>query len=558
MEQQRRVLRLRHWAAAWVAGHVLLTGVATAAGSNDSFAALSKYIEQARQDWKVPGVAVGVIRDGEVVYVRGFGAREAGKEPRVDQHSLFQIGSLTKAFTATALGLLVDEGKLRWDDPVVKYVPTFRVADPWLTRNITVRDVVGHRTGLEGGTHTIVPTDSARLLNDTSRLVSKVPFRDAVLYSNTMYDVAGQVVAAVSGMSWDEFVRRRLFVPLQMGESSPDVVAAGIWKREQLAPSMYGRAPAGRASVDDVPNANVAMPHWLTDQGSRALPWQILLTNGGGASGSIVSNLQDLLRWTRFNLGDGRDANGTELLRTETLREVQTPQLFVRDAPSASFDIKWRAVEQLDPSAARRAYPPAYALGWFVNSYRGHRYVNHGGALLGGMSSIAFIPEKRMAVVVLANSYGYGGRGLLNDSIALRAFDEMLGVEPHDWSAEFLRTMQASEQDKQAANQQLQRSRLKHAPPSLPLSAYVGEYENEAFGKIRVEQAGKELLLQLPGVFSWRLQPWHHDTFRLQVGNDGVELMQFFMNFQVDARGRVSSVDPGWALFGGAFKPVAQ
>ncbi|MBL8271157.1 serine hydrolase [Steroidobacter sp.] len=556
--KQRWMLRLRLWAAAWGAGQVGLAGSAMAASSDDSFAALSEYIEQARQDWKVPGVAVGVIRDGEVVYVRGFGAREVGKEPRVDAHTLFQIGSLTKAFTATALGLLVDEGKLSWDDPVVKHVPSFRVADPWLTQNITVRDVVGHRTGLEGGTHTIVPTDSARLLHDTSRLTSRVPFRDAVLYSNTMYDVAGQVVAAVAGMSWDEFVRRRLFVPLQMSESSPDVVAAGIWPRERLAPTMYGRAPAGRASLDDVPKANVAMPHWLTEQGSRALPWQILLTNGGGASGSIVSNLQDLLQWTRFNLGEGRDASGSALIRAATLREVQTPQLFIRDAPSASFEIQWSAVERLDPEAARRAYPPAYALGWFVNSYRGYRYVDHGGALLGGTSSIAFMPERRMAVVVLANSYGYGGRGMLNDAITLRAFDQMLGVESHDWSADFLRTMQAGERERQAADQQLQRSRLKNAPHSLPLSAYVGEYENDAFGKIRVEQTGKELTLQLPGVFSWRLQHWHHDTFRLQVGNDGLELMQFFLNFQVDARGRVSSFDPGWVLLGGAFKPVAK
>lgn len=540
----------------WVGGLAAITPAG--ADANGEFTALEKYVEQARKDWQVPGVAVGVIRAGEVVYAGGFGVREAGKTLPVDAHTLFQIGSLTKAFTATALALLVDEGKLGWDDPVIEHLPAFRVADPWLTRNITIRDLVGHRTGLEGGTHTIVPTDSARLLHDASVLSSRTPFRDAVLYSNTMYDVAGQVVAAVSGMSWDEFVQRRIFAPLRMGESSPDVVAANIWDRAQLAPTMYGQAPAGRASIDDVPRANVAMPHWLTGQGNRPLPWQVLLAHGGGASGSIVSNLHDLLAWTRFNLGEGRDAGGAPLLRAETLRELHTPQIFVRRPPSAAFEITWGAVRQVDPNGAAPAAPPAYALGWFVNSYRGHQYINHGGALLGGMSQVAFIPERRMAVVVLANSYGYGGRGLLNSAVALRAFDMLLGVEPHDWSSDLLRAIQASEQARIAADQQLQRSRLKNAPPSLPLAAYVGDYENDSLGTLRVERVGDELALQLPGVFNWRLQHWHHDTFRLQVATGGVELMRFFATFQVDAGGRITSFDPGWVLMGGPFKSVAR
>ncbi|WP_129775547.1 serine hydrolase [Peristeroidobacter soli] len=556
MNSQQWMKRLRLGAAAVLAGHAFLIASAQASEAGASLAALDRYIEQARQDWQVPGVAVGVIRDGEVVYAKGFGAREIGKEPRVDAHTLFQIGSLTKAFTATALGILVDEGRLGWDDPVVEHLPAFRVADPWLTQNITVRDLVGHRTGLEGGTHTIVPTDAQRLLRDVSRLSSRIPFRDSVLYSNTMYDVAGQVVAAVSGMSWGEFVQQRILTPLQLRETRADVVAADIWSRDRLAPSMYGQAPAGRASIDDVPTANVAMPHWLTEQGSRPLPWQVLSTGGIGASGSMVSNLQDLLEWTRFNMGSGTGANATPLLRADTLRELHTPQIFVHDAPSASFDITSRAVRLVESDSEHAVYPPAYALGWFVNSYRGHRIINHGGALLGGMSRIDILPERRMAVVVLANSYGYGGRGLFNTAIALRALDEMLGAPPHDWSADFLRTMQSGEQARQASERQLQRSRLPKAPPSLPMSAYAGDYQNAAFGKIRVERVGNDLTLQLPGVFSWRLQHWHHDTFRLQVATSGAELMQFFATFQVDARGRVSSLDPGWVLLGGAFKPV--
>lgn len=548
---------LRQAAVAMTAS-LLFAGTSIAAPEGDAFASLESYVEQARQDWQVPGVAVGVIREGKVVYAKGFGVREAGKAPRVDAHSLFQIGSLTKAFTATALALLVDEGKLGWDDPVIEHLPAFRVADPWLTRNITIRDLVAHRTGLEGGTHTIVPTDPARLLRDASRLTSYVPFRDSVLYSNVMFEVAGLVVAAVSGMSWDDFVAQRIFAPLRMTESSPDVLAANIWDRAHLAPTMYGEAPAGRASIDDVPLADVTMPHWLNGQGNHPLPWQILLTNGGGASGAVVSNLQDLLRWAQFNLGDGRDAGGARLLRPDTLNELHTAQNFVRRSPSAAFEVAWRTARQLIPDSEPLAYRPAYAMGWFVNSYRGLRFINHGGALLGGMSLIALIPERNMAVVVLANGYGYGGRGLLNYAIALRAFDQFLGVKAHDWSGDFLQTLQGAERDRQVMEQRLQQSRLKDAPPSLPLDAYAGEYENEAFGTVKVERAGNGLALRLPGVFAWPLQHWHNDVFRLQVTTSGVELMQFFATFQVDARGKVGSFDPGWVLMGGPFKPAAR
>ncbi|MBL8268823.1 serine hydrolase [Steroidobacter sp.] len=534
---------------------------ATVAVADDqqSFAALDRYIEQARQDWQIPGAAIGVIRNGEVIYVKGFGEREAGKAARVDEHSLFQIGSLTKAFTAAAVGLLVDEGKLAWDDPVVKHLPTFMVADPWLTRNITVRDLIAHRTGLEGGTHVMKPGDPARRMKEVSTMTSNIPFRSSVLYSNSMYDVAGQVIAAVSGMSWDDFIAQRLLAPLQLRESSPDVVAARIWDSKYLAPSMYGQAPAIRASIDNAPQANVTMPHWLTKDGNKPLPWQILLPGGGGASGSMVSNLHDLLTWTRFNMGDGRTANGTPLLREQTLRELHTAQIFVDRPSSASSEITWRTVRQAVPGNDAVSYRPAYALGWFVNTYRGYRYINHGGALLGAMSTIAFLPERQLAVVVLTNSYGTGGRGLFNPAVTLRVVDEFLGVEPRNWSADLRRTFDAYDpMAKQDRERQLQSARPKKQPPSLPLASYGGEYESEAFGKVEVVRSGDRLALRLPGVFEWPLEHWHRDTFRMHVTSGGVELMDFLATFQVDPLGRITSFDPGWVLFGGAMKPVKK
>lgn len=518
-----------------------------------SLAPLGPYIEQAIQDWRVPGVAVGVIHGGEVIWSKGYGAREAGKAPRVDAHTRFQVGSLSKALTAAAIAVLVDEGKLRWDDAVIDHLPAFRVADPWLTRQITIRDVVSGRTGVEGGVSALVPMDTRAVMRSAMHLQSQSGFRDSLLYSNVMYDVASEVVAAVSGLSWAEFVQRRIFAPLRMGESSPSAETAGIWDAAEMAPSMYGQAAARAVSIDDAPQANVAMPHWQTPRGPRALPWQIDKPGGGG-SGSVVSSLGDLLKWVRFNLGDGRDADSRVLLQRQTIEQLHTPQIFVRKPPSNSFTMVRAAVDAVSPGDR----PAAYAMGWFVQGYRGHTLVNHGGALLGGSSLIAMLPERNMAVVVMANSYGRDGQGLMNWVIALRALDMMLGVEAHDWSADMLQEVQHRESEASAAEMRAQQSRLEGTHPSLPLARYAGEYQNTQFGHIRVDVKGRELVLQLPGVFEWRLEHWHNDTFRLHVSTSGVELMRFFVTFDVGPGGKVRSFDAGWLVFGGPFLPSAD
>lgn len=510
--------------------------------------ALDAYIEQARREWQVPGLAVGVVQDDAVVFAKGYGVREAGKSPPLDTRSLFEIGSLTKAMTAAALALLVDAGRIGWDDRVTRYLPAFRLADPWITSEVTVRDLVANRVGFEGGTEVVVPMTGRQLLQATPSLRQGMPFRESMLYSNSLYNVAGELVAAVSGMSWAQFVEQRLFRPLRMQTSFATVDTANLWKAEHLAPSMYGQAPAGRAGIEDALHSNVAMPHWHTKQGVRALPWQISL-RGGAAAGSAVSNLDDLLRWTRWHLSTDQ-----QLLRPATLRELHAPQALIRQSPSSSFSAIWDAVARVSPGSR----PPAYALGWFYNDFRGYGYLNHGGALLGAMSLIAMIPERRIGVVVLANSYGVGGHGLLNAAVAMRIFDALLGVPAHDWSADLMPVAEQSEHEDRQAEAELQLTRLRRVPPSLPLNGYVGEYENAQIGRVRVERSGKGLSLRLPGAFDWRLEHWQGDMFRLHVTTAGAELMQFFVTFRIDSRGQVASLDPGWLLLGETLQPVPR
>lgn len=513
-----------------------------------SVAALDGYIERALRDWQVPGAAVGVIKDDTVIFAKGYGVREIGRAARVDTGSLFEIGSLTKAMTAAALAVLVDEGRLRWDDRVVDYLPQFRLADPWVSAHVTVRDLLAHRVGFEGGTEVLVPMSSREVLRASTSLRQFAPFRDTILYSNALYDIAGELVTAVSGMSWAQFVEQRLFKPLQMSDSHASVDTARLWKPEHLAPSMYGQAPAGHASIVDALHPNVTMPHWHTPQGARPVPWQISL-RGGAAAGSAVANLDDLLRWTRFQLSDGRG-----VLRPATLKELQAAQILIRgDSPSSSFDTTWNAVAEVSPSRE----PATYALGWFRNSFRGHTYLDHGGALLGAMSAIAMIPDQRIGVVVLANSYGRGGSGLFNTAVALRIIDVLLQAPPHDWNAVFLREEREQESREFQAEARLQAARLKDLPMSLPLARYAGEYRNAQGIRVQVEQAaGSELLLRLPGAFTWRLEHWQGDMFRMHVSTAGVDLMQFFATFHVGADGRISSFDPGWILLGDSFVPA--
>ena len=517
-------------------------------GADTRLAGLGEYIERVRQEWQVPGVAVGVIADGKVVYARGFGSREIGKAAAVDERTLFEIGSLTKAFTATALALLVEEGRIGWDDPVVRHLPSFRLSNPAVANLATIRDLVAHRTGYEGGMAAVRPMTAADILREADRLQPIVPFRDEVLYSNSMYSIAGEVVAAVSGMSWAEFVQRRLLSPLGMAASGASVDLMNLWDTAHLAPSMYGQAPAGRAGIEDAPGKDVAMPHYHTTDGVRALPWQISL-KGGDAAGSMVSNLEGMLAWTSFNLGNGTSAAGGKLLQPATLEELHRPQHIIRHAVSRSHEALATLFARVSPSSE----PDAYAMGWFSQSYRGQRFLSHGGALLGGMSLIAMLPERDIGVVVLANSYGKDGNGLFNDAVAMHVLDALLGEKPYDWNGELAKFAAARDAQEHASDVALQKARLRGTRPSLPLDRYVGEYENAQFGKVRIERSAKGLRLRLPGVLDWPLEHWHNDTFRMQISTSGVPIFPVFTHFEIDPSGRITSFDPGWVLLGDAF-----
>lgn len=515
----------------------LLCVGSTAVAAANALSGLDRYVEQALVDWQVPGAAIGVVQDGKVIYARGFGRRQVDAEPRVDEQTLFQIGSMTKAFTAAAVGLLVDEGRLKWDDRVIDHLPWFQLSDGWLTQHVTIRDLLAHRTGIESTMMVVTLLDAKEVVRRARYVEPTAEFRHQYLYSNLMYGVAGQVIEAVSGQSWQDFVERRLLRPLGMRASGTSPYQ--FWDRSYVAPSFHGVPSAGRVvNATSARIDNVAMPHWLTADGVRVIPWQSY--DNAAAGGAIVSNLTDMLQWLRVQLEGGR-LNGIKVLRPETVAEMHAPQMLIMN-PS---DPIWTAVQRVSPATGR----PSYALGWFHNNYRGYDYISHSGGILGFPAFGAMLPERRVGVIVLANSFGRGNLAAFNRLISFRVFDALLGQPEHDWSADLLRVVAQREREAEVAARNQDDQRLKNTSPSLPLNGYVGEYRNAEVGRVRIELEEGQLVLRVPGAFLGRLEHWQVDTFRM-IWTGGMEGNKSFASFKIDPRGRAVSLDAG-RLFGG-------
>lgn len=427
---------------------------------------------RAMQEFHVSGMAVAIVKDGKVVVAKGFGQRQIGLPAAVDGNTLFGIASNTKAFTTAALAMLVDEGKLDWDDPVVKHLPAFAMWDPSVTRELTIRDLVAHRSGLGLGEGDLLwwpHTDYSReeIVRRLRFLKPVASFRSRYAYDNVLYVVAGQVVAAVSGMSWDDFVRDRILVPLGMTSTRTSIT----------------RVPAG---------ANLAMPHVVID--GHLLQTAYLPIDNVAPCGAMVSSANDMAAWMIAQLDRGayRDADGKghRLFSERQSREMWSPQAVVsskEQSPSES------AVE-------------AYGLGWGLRDYRGHLTVSHTGGLLGMTSRVLLVPDARLGVTVLENQDDRGAY----DAVAWSIVDSYLGAPPTDW----IKTLRVADDAQESAAAQRDKPR-DHEKPSLPRTAYAGRYRDSWYGDAAVTMDGGRLLLRFTHTpaLTGDLEPFDGDTF---------------------------------------------
>ena len=457
--------------------------------------AFDKYVAKSAQDWRIPGMAIAVVRGDSVAFAKGYGLRKVGAGDQVDAHTRFAIGSTTKAMTAAGLAMLVDEGKLRLDDRVIDHIPEFQLADPWVTREVTIRDLLLHRTGLPGtdGMWTRFAYSPEEMMRRLRYVKPVSSFRTTWEYQNVMYGVAGLILERASGMSWENFLETRIFAPLGMTETEP--LVAGILSKP-----------------------NVATPHAL--RRDSVLIARLGNTDSIAPAGSVWSSVSDMSKWMRFVLDSGR-VGSKRLISTASFRELVTPQI---QADSNTYP------------ALRLSRPHAfsYGLAWFIQDYRLQPVWMHTGSISGMSAIVGLMPASRTGVVVLLNL----DHAELRHSLMYKAFDQVLGGPQRDWSSEMRALMTASAG---GAPNVAGTARTASAPagPSLPLEKYTGVFVDSTYGTIQVTLSNGVLRAQVENERPVDLEPAGNERFRSRTPAEGQGTV---LTFVPDGAGSISAV----------------
>jgi CubicO group peptidase (beta-lactamase class C family) len=459
-------------------------------------AGLDAYVTQAMRDWEVPGLAIAVVKDDSVVYARGFGVRELGKDDPVDVNTVFIAASTTKAFTAALMAMLVDSGRVRWDAPVTTYLPGFQLFDPWVTRELTVRDLLSHRSGLGRADALWYGTAYSRdeILRRLRFERPSWSFRARYGYNNNMFIAAGQVIAAVTGRPWDDVARERIFVPLGMTRTTT------------------GAAPL--RGMDDV-----ATPHARYDGRMTPIPWRDFANVG--SAGAINTTARDMAQWVRFQLARGT-VGPRRLLSDSAFREIRQPNTPIRSDA---------ATDSLYPEVHLRSY----GLGWVLSDYRARLVVSHGGALDGMRAQVGLLPEERLGVVLLANSDQVGA---LLVGLQYRVFDAFTGGVRRDWSADLLAALRRDRAQEARDSVKQDSSRVRGTQPSHAPAQFAGRYVDSLYGEMTVAEEGGHLVLRAGTWATADLEHWHYDTFRATWRDR--EFGKDFVTFGTDAEGKVA------------------
>jgi len=456
---------------------------------------LAASLESMREEWRIPGLAVALVRGDSVLLVRGFGMREAGRPEAVGPATLFAIGSATKAFTSAVAASLVDDGSLAWDDPVVDHLPSFRLRDPWTTRKITLRDLLAHRSGLPMANFMWLPggADRDELIGRLRHLEPTTGFRESFTYQNVLYAAAGAVLERAGGASWAELVGDRLLAPLGMART--------------------------RTSLEGLDaEADIATPHALVDGVEVPVPYRDI--HAVAPAGAILSTASDMARWLRFQLGATGEQLGPGAVPAGALDETRRPQIPMRlEGPLGVFYPKARRV--------------AYGMGWTISDYRGRTLLDHGGGIDGMTTLVALLPEEQIGVAILSNRQ----LPLPPYWILYSLLDELLEApERVDWSGHFREVVASLPQPTPP-------EREADADPSHGPSAYVGAYRNPGLGWIEVEEEAGALGFAI-GSMSGALEPWHHDTFRAAWDDVAWSAAAgpAWITFRLDRRGEVEAL----------------
>jgi len=456
------------------------------------------YVEKSRNLYQVPGLAVAVVKDGKVILKKGYGVRQSGTTHGVDAQTLFACASTTKAMTATCMAMLVDEGKVKWDDPVINYLPDFQLYDPVISREIKIRDLFTHNTGV-GNTDFlwgIMNISSDEILKRMKMVKPTYSVRSGFIYQNIFYLYAGKVIEKVSGVTWEEFIQKRIFQPLGMTRTFP--------------------------MLKMVKDANQSQAHYLINNTITVI--ERTSTDVIGPAGSVWSCVDDMSKWAMCML-DSSKFEGGRLVKPKTWAELFKPHVII---PANEF---YPTAQLTKPNWM------TYGLGWFQQDYNGKKINYHTGSLAGETAIHGQLPESKLAIYIFGN-YDHAE---VRHALMFKAFDLFALGGTRDWSSEFYTLYKNIQAGSAKAEMKVESSRVANTKPSLALDEYAGRYEDPLYGDVLVTRENDELVLNMNQVVKARLSHWHYDTFRGWFDKWWREKLT--VNFTLDEKGKVAHVN---------------
>ncbi len=463
---------------------------------------LDRYFTQMVKDWDVPGVSIGIVKDGELVFTGNYGVMEQGKRKSPDEHTLYAIASNSKAFSSAVIGMLVQEGKLNWDDKVRDYLPYFEVYDPWLSANVTVKDLLSHRVGLGTFSGDNIWYKSELPAREIIRRIRFVPqafdFRAGYGYSNLMYITAGELIETVTGKSWGQNVQERILNPLGMDRT--------LWTLNDLESK-----------------GNYATPHARSTDANYSIPW--VSWDNVAATGGLISSVSDLSKWMIFNLNHGVNGKDT-LLTRQTRNMLWTPHNSrpVDHTRENDYGMHFRG----------------YGLGWGLSDFHGRLKVSHTGGYDGFITAVTLVPDENLGVVVLTN--GVQSPIMAATYHALEAF---MGIESgKDWSADLLESaLERKKNDTRILDRREQRQL--NTRPTVPVEEFAGQYYSDLTGGITIELVGDTLRLEFEHqpLLAAKLTHWHHDVWEIHWEHPQAWFDFGTVQIRVDNNRKVTGLD---------------
>jgi CubicO group peptidase (beta-lactamase class C family) len=463
---------------------------------------LDAYVVRDMKTFDVPGIAIAIVKDGKVVLAKGYGVRKMGEPAPVDENTLFGIGSNTKAFTSAALASLVDAGKISWDDKVYERLKGFQMYDPYVSHEMTIRDLLTHRSGMGLGEgdllfwpHTTYTRDD--IIYKLRFMKPASSFRSHYAYDNLMYIAAGQIIPAVTGKPWEEYIREKILLPLGMNTTN---LSTNAFK-------------AG----DDY-----ASPHSKVDGKLQIVPFMDL--DNAAPAGAINSSVAEMSKWIMLQLNHGKIPGSEQRIFSESQsREMWTAQTLT---PIGGGD---------SPLAVLLPKFSAYALGWGVRDYHERKLVGHSGGVSGFVTRVMLVPEENLGIVILTNAEEGGAF----ESILYHVLDSYFGLPPTEWTAAFKSAEDEEEKEAAAAMKESDKGRAANSKPSLPLEKYAGVYNDAWYGPVTIKKEDAGLVFSMdhtPKAVA-DLQNWQYDTFKAHWRDRTIE--DAFVTFTLNPDGSI-------------------